>query len=304
VSLVACVLIGALVALVSGRISPFATRALLPLEALDEPEIYLTSLPDDPRRVLVTTQRSKSTFTRGVGQQAGVRYWIQGYGDPVRPGIPPRILLTSRSQGARLLVPAAAMDLERALCTGPEGTPEGLRVRLVNVFRDRLFSGTHLELRFPPRERDADGKWIDQALVCVRGNRVRTTDFLLQPSDILYREYLAAGRMPQGDFFANQRDELVFTLPESPDLPCTPLRVPLSLFDELALAHGRALPELLDDRWRIGTLPRVQESAPLPERVTSAARLLTVHLAARIEAKPERDDLARRVAGWTEGVLP
>src|SRR6185503_15878798 len=75
--------------------------------------LYLTRL--DEGRVLLTTRRENSTWSRDRASQGGDPYWVRRYTDPARPGLPKRILLTSRSRGAHLLIPLGALDLERAL---------------------------------------------------------------------------------------------------------------------------------------------------------------------------------------------
>jgi len=302
VSVLVMAALAAFVSLEASRVSPFAARSLLPLNEVSTRDLYLTTLPEDPQRVLLTTKRRNSTLPRGRTRQAGNPYWIRRYDDPTRPDVPGRILLSSRSRGARLLLPLASLDLERALVTAePEETraagdaKEEQRVRsgLVQVFQDRLFAGIYLELRFPPRELDENGEPIDFDLVCVRDNRVRTVDFLLHPHGRHYRAGIAAGTMPAGDLRVQPlEDELVFQLFEDPDRPAAPLFVPVSLFDELGLSWGDQVPTLIDDRWRIDTLPEYEPRSPEPEQRIEAARLAALHLAARLESDQERQRIA------------
>src|SRR6185503_10373581 len=141
--------------------------------------LYLTRL--DEGRVLLTTRRENSTWSRDRASQGGDPYWVRRYTDPARPGLPQRFLLTSRSRGAHLLVPLGALDLERALSAprsdAPselDGTPGGgaspatpaehaspaelaspaereprVRVELKRVYWNRAFAGIFLHLRFP-----------------------------------------------------------------------------------------------------------------------------------------------------------
>src|SRR5262249_44026852 len=148
--------------------------------------LYLTQLTADPARALLTTRRSNSTWSRDQAAQAGDPYWVRRYGDPTRPGLPERILLTSRSRGAHLLVPLGALDLERALSKPLEEPGESdprprVKSSLTQLFWNRSFAGVYLHLRFPEREIVADGsptrKSRDFDLVVMRGDELVTTDF-------------------------------------------------------------------------------------------------------------------------------
>ena len=105
------------------RVSPVVARANLRHEQSGLEPLYLTPLQEDPARVLLTSRRENSTWSRDQASQAGDPYWIRRYSDPARPGLPARILLTSRSRGAHLLVPLGALDLERALAEPVDLSP-------------------------------------------------------------------------------------------------------------------------------------------------------------------------------------
>ena len=104
-------LLGTILAWSAGRLSPFSTRSSLALGSSELEELYLTPLQEDPARALLTTRRENSTWTRDRESQAGDPYWVRRYGDPARPGLPQRILLTSRSRGAHLLIQLASLDM-------------------------------------------------------------------------------------------------------------------------------------------------------------------------------------------------
>jgi hypothetical protein len=282
-------------------------RNLLPTPSADAREVFLTHLIDDPQRVLVTTQRSLTSVHRGEDAQGGNRYWVHRYGDPARPELPERILLTSRSRGARLLVPVGALDLDRALASpvGQEPAKQGgggsVPSRLVHLYVDRLFSGAYLELLFPERERDEGGEPRRFDLVAIRGNRVRTADFLLQPNPRYYRDALIEGGMPHGELLTSEVSggpELVFAFYEDLARGAESIQVPISIFDELGLAWGDVVPTLVDDRWRIEELPRYATTPPSPEVREATARMVAVHLAARLESSPERERLAHEMGEW------
>jgi hypothetical protein len=302
-----CSLGAVALALFASHESPFAARALLPVEEVDLRALYLTSLAQDPARVFVTADRAKSTLSRDRMRQAGVGHWIHRYRDPARPGLPPRILLTNRDRGAHLLVPVGALDLERALADPLPEPAEGgtgpLRVEseLVHVFEDRLFAGVFLELRFPARPEDGKGARLDFDLVAVRENRARTTDFLLQPNERYYRAALVKGAMPAGPFRARPGSprELAFALFEDGS-PAQPLWLPVSLFDELGLAWDEKVPTLVDDRWNLAALPSFPESPAPRERRSLVGRLGAMHLAARLEPEPERGILARSLQAFLD----
>jgi len=292
---------------IAAQESPLVVRNLLPTPSAGAREVYLATLIDDPHRVAFTTQRSRTTVHRGEADQTGNRYWIHRYGDPARPELPHRILLTSRSRGARLFVPVGALDLESALASavGVEPAEKGgggsVPSELVHLYVDRLFAGTYLELRFPDRERDEKGEPKRFDLVAVRDNRVRTADFVLAPNPRYYRAALIEGGMPEGEFRVSEPAsgaELVFAFYEDPARPAESLRVPISVFDELGLAWGDVVPTLIDDRWRLEELPRYPSEPAPPELRAAAARMVALHLAARVESRPERDRLARDAAAW------
>ncbi len=287
--------------------SPLVVRNLLPGEEAGIREVFLTTLIDDPQRVAFTAQRSITTVDRSQDAFAGNRYWIHRYGDPARPELPDRILLTSRKRGARLLVPVGALDLESALAApvGVEPAAKGgggsVPSGLVHLYHDRLFAGTYLELRLPDRERNeqAEPKRFD--LVAVRDNRVRTADFLLAPNPRYYRAALIEGSMPKGEFRVSELasgPELVFAFYEDLSRPAESLQVPISIFDELGLAWGDVVPTLVDDRWRLEGLPRYATAPAPPELREQTARMVAIHLAARLESRPERERLARDAAAW------
>ena len=290
--------------------SPLVARNLIPDSVSGVQEIFLSTLPDDPERVLLVTQRSLATIRRGEAAQAGSHYWIHRYGDPARPGLPDRILLSSRSRGARLLVPIGALDLDSALTALPEadvvGTPDAhkpprVRTGVVQLYVDRLFAGAYLELRFPDRERDARGDPQRFDLVAIRGNRVRCADFVLTPNPRYYRAELAEGGMPHGEFRVNELPtgpELLFAFHQDLKRPADPLQVPISVFDELGLAWGDVVPTLVDDRWQIERLPRYAKAKADSALRESTARLVAVDLAARIEERSERERLASNLTEW------
>jgi hypothetical protein len=306
--------VGGLLALAATRVTPFSTRSHLELASGGLDELYLTPLPEDPARVLLTTRRENSTWTRDRATQAGDPYWMRRYADPERPGLPERILLTSRSRGAHLLVPIGALDLERALSGATDGEPaaeEGverpsLRCSLTQVYWRRSFTGLFLHLRFPKREIRAAGpeagEPIDFDLVLVRGNELRTTDFLLQPNGELYRAALADGIAPSGPFRRNPAtgDELVILLRDEPLGAGEPLYSPVSLFDELGLCWGAQLPTILDDRWRVDELPAYALRPAPPDLRARVAWNGALHLAARLEEEEERLALERALARFTD----
>jgi hypothetical protein len=298
--------------------SPLAARDLLP-SIPGAREVFLSTVPDDPQRVLLVTQRSQATTRRGEAQAPGGQYWIHRYIDPARPGLPERILLTSRNRGARLLVPVGALDLATALATAPApepvppggagappggaGAPPRIRRALVQLYVDRLFAGAYLELRFPQRAKDAKGNPLRFDLVAVRGNRVRSVDFVLTPNPRYYRAALLEGALPEGAFVGNELPpgrELLLALYQDPARAPDPLQAPISLFDELGLAWGDAVPTLVDDRWQIEALPRYATAPASRERREAAARLVAVDLAARLEAPSERERLAHGLGEWLE----
>jgi hypothetical protein len=283
----------------AGSWSPLEVRANLPLEELGMREVFLTSLAEDPARVLLTTRRENSTWTRDANDQRGDTYWIRRYGDPARPGLSERILLTSRSRGAHFLIPIGAVDLERALnepSSAPaEGTPS-VRVSLAQVYLDRNFAGIFLELRFPERPLSVPenpmSDVVDFDLVAVRGNQVRTTDFLLQPNGRFYRDAIAAARLPLGPLARNEGtgDELVFALWEDARRECTPLFVPIPLFDELGLCWGANLPALTDDRWRVELLP-AYPVRPVEHERALVTRAAALQVQARLDSLEEQHAL-------------
>ncbi|MCI0585491.1 MAG: hypothetical protein L0323_01465 [Planctomycetes bacterium] len=305
-ALAACSAAAVALAFLAARESPLAARALLPFDDVDLSSIYLTSIPDEPDRVLFTPNRRKSTLQRDRAAQAGSGYYVRRYGDPARPGLPERILLTSRSRGAHLFVPVGALDLAQALAAPlrepRDGGPEPLPVssQLVTVFQDRLFSGVFLELRFPPRPVDEKGVRREYDLVVVRENLVRTTDFLLQPNPRNYRAALVEGTMPAGLFRTRPGAprELVFAFPEDASHPCEPLWLPVSLFEELGLAWGGEVPTIVDDRWNLEALPTFPESPATPELRARLGRAGGMHLATRLESEPERERLARTLEAF------
>lgn len=302
-----CLALAAGAAWLAARQSPLVVRNLLPTPSADAREVFLASLVDDPERVLFTTQRSLTTVHRGESAQGGSTYWIHRYGDPARPELPDRILLTSRSRGARLYVPVGALDLDSALASavGVEEAKEGgggsVPSRLVHLYYDRLFAGAYLELRFPERELDPQGEPRRFDLIAIRDNRVRTADFVLTPNPRYYRDALIEGGMPHGDLRASGLPggpELVFAFYEDLAREAESVFVPISIFDELGLAWGDALPMLIDDRWRIEELPRYATAPPTPEVREATARMVALHLAARFESAAERDRLAHAMGEW------
>jgi hypothetical protein len=302
-----CVGLAAVAGWIAAHESPLAVRSLLPTSGAGVREVFLTTLIDEPLRVALTTQRDNTSVDRSQDSFAGNRYWIHRYADPARPELPDRILLTSRNRGARLLIPVGALDLESALAAAVGVAPAlkggggTVPSELVQLYQDRLFAGTYLELRFPDREVDekAEPKRFD--LVAVRGNRVRTADFLLQPNPRYYRNALIEGSMPQGEFRLSSPasgPELFFAFYEDSDRPAESLFVPISIFDELGLAWGEVVPTLVDDRWRLEELPRYATAPAPPELRAEAARMVAVQVAARLGERSERERLAHDVAAW------
>jgi hypothetical protein len=293
------------------RLSPFSTRSTLALASGELEDLYLTQMASDPARVLMTTRRANSTWTRDQQSQAGDPYWVRRYGDPARPGLPERILLTSRSRGAHLLIPLGALDLERALAEPEEesrderGRPV-VRRSLTHLYMDRSFAGVFLHLRFPERELATGGaepgEPIDFDLLIVRGNELCTTDFLLQPNGELYRAALADGLMPTGLLRRNPlvADELVLTLRADSGPAALPLYSPVSLFDELRLCWGDQLGVILDDRWRPEDAVPYALRPPSPEVRARVAWNGALHLAARFEGETERRALERSLATFTD----
>ena len=317
-ALCALVPIAGIVALFAGRWSPLAARSALRLDT-EARAVFLTTLPDDPARVNVSTKRESTSLDRDEAALGGDPYWIHRYRDPERGGLPERILLTSRSRGARLLLPLGALDLEQALSAARATPPPvnepvaGTAVEparatpivesaLVQLFVDRLFAGLYLELRFPEREIGKDEKAIDYDLVVVRGNRVRTTDFLLQPNAELYRAALSDGVLPSGPLLRNPStgDELVYMLSETME-PGRPLFVPIPLFDELALAWGEDLSTIVDDRWQAARFPAYESVPPSGETRSWLAWEGQVHLSARIERADESATLAGSIDRFAHG---
>jgi hypothetical protein len=308
-------LVGLALTLAATHASPFSTRSHLRLASGDLDELYLTPLPEDPARAVLTGRRENSTWARDQASQAGDPYWVRRYGDPSRPGLPERILLTSRSRGAHLLIPLGALDLERALAAlvGQDGDPSAppssgqqLKISLAQVFWSRSFSGVFLHLRFPERELHKAGpeagKPIDFDMVFVRGNELRTTDFLLQPNAELYRSALADDVAPSGPFRSNPAadGEIALLLRVEPVGAGQPLYSPVSLFDELALCWGEQLPTLLDDRWSVDGTPAFElrpASASVRKQVAWNGKL---HLAARFESEDERRALEQALARFTD----
>ena len=299
-----CLALATLAGWIAAQQSPLVVRNLLPTPSADAREVFLTSLVDEPQRVLFTSQRSLTSVHRGEDAQGGSRYWIHRYGDPARPELPDRILLQSRSRGARLLVPVGALELGSALASpvGLEPAKEGgggsVPSRLVHLYVDRLFAGAYLELRFPDRERDENGEPRRFDLVAVRDNRVRTADFVLAPNPRYYRAALIEGDMPHGELVTSELPggtELVFAFYEDLARGAESLQVPISVFDELGLAWGKAVPTLIDDRWQLEALPRYATEAPSAELREATARMVALHLAARFESRPERERLAHEM---------
>ena len=308
-----CVALAGAAAWIAAWASPLAARSLIP-RVRGAREIYLSTLPDDPARVLLVAQRSRSEVRRGEEGPTGARYWIHRYGDPQRPGLPDRILLSSRRRGARLFVPVGALDLESALAATPRaakpapgrdapGRAPRIRGALVELYVDRLFAGAYLELRFPERELDAKGEAQRFDLVAIRGNRVRCADFVLTPNPRYYRARLLEGALPHGAFVGNELPpgrELLLAFYADPSRAPDSLEAPISIFDELGLAWGDVVPTLVDDRWQVEALPRYAPTPPSRAQREAAARLVALDLAARLEASAERDRLARDVGAWVE----
>jgi hypothetical protein len=307
VSTAACLALAAGIGWLAAQQSPLVVRNLLPTPSAEAREVFLTHLIDQPQRVLFTSQRSLTSVHRGEDAQGGSSYWIHRYGDPARPELPDRILLQSRSRGARLLVPVGALELGSALASpvGIEPAKEGgggsVPSRLVHLYVDRLFAGTYLELRFPDRERDENGEPRRFDLIAIRDNRVRTADFVLAPNPRYYRAALIEGDVPHGDLVASElpgAPELVFAFYEDLARGAESLQVPISLFDELELAWGDAMPMLVDDRWQIDELPRYETAPASPEIREATAQMVALHLAARFESRSERERLAHEMGEW------
>ena len=300
-------LAGAALAWSASELSPFSTRSGLALNSGGIEELFLTQLAEDPARALLTTRRANSTWARDQSAQAGDPYWVRRYGDPARPGLPERILLTSRSRGAHLLVPLGALDLERALAK-PLDEEEArvdhpsVRSELIQLFWNRSFAGVYLHLRFPERETVADGSAPGELrgfdLVIVRGNELVTTDFLLQPNGEVYRSALADGRMLAGELRRNPLtgDELVLFVYPEPHAEGVALYSPVSLLDELHLCWGDELGTVLDDRWRVDRSPAFTLEPPSGELRARVRRNGALHLAARLEARDERRALELSLA--------
>ena len=302
-----CVGLAAGAGWIAAQQSPLAVRSLLPTPAAGVREVFLTTLIDEPLRVAFTDRRGNTSVDRSQESFAGNRYWIHRYADPARPELPDRILLTSRSRGARLLIPVGALELESALAVpvglepAREGGGGGVPSGLVQLYQDRLLAGTYLELRLPAREVDAKAEPRRFDLVAVRGNRVRPVDFLLQPNSRYYREASLEGGLPAGELRVSSPasgPELVFAFYEDPQRPAESLSVPISLFDELGLAWGEVVPTLVDDRWRLEALARYASAPAPPELRAEAARMVAIHVAARLGNRPARERLARDVAAW------
>lgn len=304
-------LAGAALAWGATRLSPYSTRSHLALASGELEDLYLTPLTEDPARALLTTQRANSTWARDQASQAGDPYWVRRYGDPARPGLPQRILLTSRSRGAHLLIPIAALDLERALAEPLEeavderGRPL-VRRSLTHLYWSRAFAGVFLHLRLPERELAADGpeagEALDFDLVIVRGNELVTTDFLLQPNGELYRAALADGLLPAGPLRRNPLtgDELVLRVHAAPDREGVALFAPVSLFDELQLCWGTQLGVVVDDRWRPAEAAPYALRPPAREVRARVAWNGALHLAAHFEDGDERRALERSLARFTD----
>lgn len=283
------------------RLSPFSARSHLPLAASEQDALYLTPLPEDPARALLARRRENSTWARDQGPASGDPYWVRRYADPARPGLPDRILLTSRTRGAHLLVPLGALDLERALAqpneiepgaeTGAGGPPgERLRRSLTRLYWRRSFAGFYLHLRFPKRvtSPEADEE-LDHDLLIVRENELVTTDFLLQPNGELYGAALADGLMPRGPLRVNPlTGELVLLMSGDPDRPGTSLYAPVPLLEELRLCWGSQLGSVLDDRWRLDSAAPYELRAPSAAVRARTAWNGALHLAARLESPDER----------------
>lgn len=306
------------VALGAVRASPFSTRSHLSLASSGLDEFFLTPMPQDPARVQLTKQRENSTWSRDQASMAGDSYWVRRYGDPARPGLPERILLTSRSRGAHLFVPVGALDLELALseldaaeleaARGSSGSGSAtaktpfLRCSLAQVYWSRAFAGLFLHLRFPERPRRPDGpeagREIDFDLVIVRGNELLTTDFLLQPNAELYRSALSDGLVPPGPYRSNANTgrELVLMVRAEPSDVGVPLYSPISLHEELQLCWGEELDLVVDDRWRPEEAPLFAVHPPSGETRALLAWHGAMHLAARFEDEAERANLAAALA--------
>lgn len=307
----------ALVALVAGilsfgasRVTQFVVQSHLRVEQGGLEPLYLTPLQEDPARLLLTSRRENSTWTRDQASQGGDAYWVRRYSDPARAGLPARILLSSRSRGAHLLIPLGALDLERALAEPLEtaktdaqapDAPWRLRSELKRVYWNRAFAGVFLHLRFPERVRTESGAKADALgfdLLLVQGNRLCTTDFLLQPNAELYRALLADGILPTGPFRSNPAtgDEAVILLPEEAPAGGVPLFAPISLIDELGLCWGAQLPTIVDDRFGPASAPAYELRPPAAELRALVARNGALHLAARIEDEAERRALELALA--------
>ena len=300
VRILAYSLVGVGLILLTSYASPLASRSTLPLETAGAREIFLSTTADDPERVLLTRQRAATTVQRDSTALGGSRYWIHRYADPERPGIPERRLLSSRSRGARLLVPVAAVDLPTVLSAwksdAGSGTP-WIDVDLIYLYEDRLFQGLFVELRFPKRTKGDDGEWVRFDLVAVRDNRVRTVDWVLQPFPRFYREGISLGQRPvdpSGGVDLPAGRELFLAIYGASSRSIETLAAPVSLFDELGLAWGSDAITILDDRWDPDSVPGFEPAAPPAERWNRAMELLALHLAARIEDGHERENLRRR----------
>ena len=313
VTLLGVALAGAALSSGAERFSPFATRSRLELASGEIEELFLTPLSEDPERALLTTRRSNSTWARDQANQAGDPYWVRHYADPARPGLPPRILLTSRSRGAHLLIPLGALDLEHALAEPITADADGerdpgrpfLRSSLTQLYWSRSFAGVFLHLRFPKREPlpdRTDGEMRDFDLVIVRGNELVTTDFLLQPNGEIYRAALADGLLPAGPLRRNPLEEGETVLLVYPEARAegVSLYSPVSLSDELRLCWGSELKTIVDDRWRPADAPAWDLRPPSPEVRARVRWNGTLHLAARLEPEEERRALEETLARFTD----
>ncbi len=296
----------------ASRVTPFVVRSHLRIEQGGLEPLYLTPLQEDPARALLTARRENSTWARDQSAQAGDTYWVRRYSDPARPGLPPRFLLTSRSRGAHLLIPLAALDLERALAepidaaipaeVATAARARGLRAELKRVYWNRAFAGIFLQLRFPERDLVADGPEAGDELgfdlVVVRGNRLHTTDFLLQPNPELYPSLLADGIVPTGALRSNPSTggEFVLLLREETPEQAVALFSPVSLFDELELCWGAQMPTVIDDRFGPDCAPAYALRPASPERRAQVAQNGVLHLTARIEDEAERHALELALA--------
>ncbi|NOT29273.1 MAG: hypothetical protein HOP15_02360, partial [Planctomycetes bacterium] len=280
-------LVAGMLSFVAARVTPFVVQSHLRVEQGGLEPLYLTPLQEDPARLLLTSRRENSTWTRDRASQGGDTYWVRRYSDPARAGLPPRILLSSRSRGAHLLIPLGALDLEQALAEplgelsdtaktpasapAAQEKPEwGLRSELKRIYWNRAFAGVFLHLRFPERVRTESGAKADALgfdLLLVRGNRLCTTDFLLAPNAELYRALLADGILPAGPFRSNPAtgDEAVILLPEDAPASGVPLFSPVSLLDELGLCWGAQLPTIVDDRFGPASAPAYELRPPAAE---------------------------------------